>query len=272
MKPDPAPTRAELEDLVRLKHGDLAAAGWGVRRRWRAGYFTPDDHYEALVRRLVVPGSYWLDVGGGASVFPHNIPLARELASRCGLLVGVDPSDNIHTNPFVHERAQCRIEEYQTDHRFDLATLRMVAEHVFDPPRVVAALAGLLRPRGVAVVYTINRRAPVALATRLTPFSLHHPVKRLLWGGAEKDTFPIAYKMNSHRELKRLFQQAGFAEQLFLHLDDLATFSQIKPLNWLELQAWRALHALRLRYPENCLLAVYSSPLAASRSRCAFGV
>ena len=258
-----APSRVELEELVRLKHGDPAAAGWGVRRRWRAGYFTPDDHYEALVRRLVTPKALWLDVGGGASVFPHNSPLARELAGRCGRLVGVDPSGNIHANPFVHERAQCLIEDFQTDRRFDLATLRMVAEHVADPPRVVAALARLLRPGGVAVVYTINRRSPIALATRLTPFGLHHPVKHLFWGGAENDTFPVVYKMNTRRELTGHFRQAGFAEQLFLYLDDLATFSQIKPLNWLELQAWRALHSLRLRYPENCLLGVYSAPLAA---------
>src|SRR5205823_1821215 len=104
----------------------LAACGWGVRRRQRFGFFTPDDHYEALVRRLVRPGTRWLDVGGGSSVFPHNPALARELAVTAGLLVGVDPSDNIHANPFVHERQQCLIEDYQTLHQFDLSTFRMV--------------------------------------------------------------------------------------------------------------------------------------------------
>ena len=257
IEPDAVPSLSELQDLVRLKQGDVAAAGWGVRRRWRAGYFTPDDWYEALVRRLVPAGATWLDVGGGGSVLPHNVPLARELAGRCGLLVGVDPSANIQANPFVHERVQCLIEEYQTDHRFDLATLRMVAEHVTDPG--ASWLPSLGCSDRVAGPSSTRLTAGPRLhsRTRLTPFGLHHPIKRLFWGGADKDTFPVAYRMNSRRELKQLFEQGGFKERLFLYLDDLATFSQIRSLNWLELQAWRTLRALRLRYPENCLLGVY---------------
>src|SRR5262245_13269908 len=91
----------------------------------------------------------------------------------------------------------------------------------------------------------------------LTPHALHHPLKRLFWGGEEKDTFPVAYKMNTRRQLGRLFQDGGFAERLFIYLEDLATFSQIRLLNWVELRAWRILRALHLRYPENCLLGVY---------------
>lgn len=257
MMSDASPTRDELERLIALKHGDVARAGWGVRRRARFGFYTPDDHYEALTARLVQPGMHWLDVGGGASVFPHNEPLARELAGRCALLVGVDPSANIHSNPFVHERAQCIIEDYNTSNRFDLATFRMVAEHIADPPRVIAKLQELLKPGGRVVIYTVNRRSPIALAARFTPFALHHPMKKLFWGGDEKDTFPVVYRMNTHRDLKRLFEQGGFAERLFLKLDDLAAFSQIRVLNWCELWTWRILNAMRLRYPENCLLGVY---------------
>ena len=251
------PTGEELQALVALKHGDVARAGWGVRRRARFGYFTPDDWYEALVRRLVTSSTRWLDVGGGASAFPHNAPLAQELAKRCALLVGIDPSPNIDANPFVHERARCRIEEYEAEQRFDLATLRMVAEHITDPPRVIAKLRELLGPGGLAVVYTVNRWSPLTLLAAFTPHRLHYPLKRLAWGGDEKDTFPVAYRMNTRRTLRRLFAAGRFEERLFLHLDDLATFSQIKALNWVELTAWRMLRGLGLPYPENCLLGVY---------------
>jgi SAM-dependent methyltransferase len=254
---DESPTTYELQERLALKHGDIAKAGWGVRRRVRFGYFTPDDYCEALVARYVQTETQWLDVGGGASVFPHNAPLAKELSARCSLLVGVDPSDNIHANPFVRERVQCLIEDYQTDHRFDLATFRMAAEHIADPPKVIAALNRLLAPGGRVVIYTVNRRSPISLAARFTPFGLHHPLKRLLWGGEEKDTFPVVYRMNTRRDLRRIFESGGFREQLFLYLDDLATFSQMKALNWVELCAWRTLHKIGLRYPENCLLGVY---------------
>jgi len=251
------PTNDELRSLLTLKHGDVSRAGWGVRRRAYHQFFTPDDWYETLVRRLVTPATRWLDVGGGASIFPHDAPLATELARRAKLLVGVDPSDNIHANPFVHERWRGLIEDYQSPHQFDLATLRMVAEHVADPPRVIAKLRDLIAPDGHVVIYTVNRWSPITLVSTSTPHGLHHPLKRLFWGGEDKDTFPVAYKMNSRRELKRLFLQGSFDEVLFQHLDDLATFSQIKPLNWLELKVWRVLRALRLGYPENCLLGVY---------------
>ena len=261
-QPDSPPTPTELRQSITLKHGDIAQAGWAARRRWRFGYFTPDDFYEALMNRFVQPETRWLDVGGGASLFPHHPTLAKELAGRCRLLAGVDPSPNILANPFLHQRAQCPIEDYQTDQRFDLATFRMVAEHVADPPKVIEALNRLLTPGGRVVIYTVNRRAPISLVARLTPFALHHPIKRLFWGGEEKDTFPVAYRMNTRRDLRRLFEQGGFEERLFLYLDDLAAFSQFRILNWFELWAWRALHALGLRYPENCLLGVYQKPPA----------
>ncbi len=255
--PGASPTLNELQHLLTIKHGDVARSGWAVRRRVRFGYFTPDDYYEALIARYVHPEMRWLDVGGGASVFPHNPTLAKELAKRCKLLVGVDPSENILANPFVHERAQCPIEDYRTEYGFDLATFRMVAEHIAEPAKVIAALNRLLVPRGRVVVYTVNRNAPISLISRFTPFGLHHPIKRLFWGGDEKDTFPVVYRMNTRRDLRRLFEQAGFEERLFLYLDDLAAFSQIKVLNWVELWAWRMVRALGLQYPENCLLGVY---------------
>jgi SAM-dependent methyltransferase len=246
-----APSDEELRDVLALKEGRWA------RRRERFHYFSPDDHYEALVRRLVTPDTRWLDVGGGSSPFPRKSALATELAQRCRLLVGVDPSPNTQTNSFVHERVQCPIEEYDSPQRFDLATLRMVAEHITDPPRVVAKLHDLLAPNGLAVVYTVSRWSPLSIAAALTPHRLHHPLKHLFWGGEEKDTFPVAYRMNTRRTLRRIFEAAGFAERLFLRLDDLALFSQINALNWIELLTWRMLRAVRVGYPESCLLGVY---------------
>ena len=63
--------------------------------------------------------------------------------------------------------------------------------------------------------------------------------------------------MNTRRTLRQVFESAGFAERLFLRLDDLALFSQFNVLNLVELSTWRALRALRLGYPESCLLGVY---------------
>ncbi|HYO14786.1 MAG TPA: class I SAM-dependent methyltransferase [Thermoanaerobaculia bacterium] len=254
---DSLPTREDILRLLTLKHEDPQQEGWAVRARYRHGYFIPDDVYMAVVERHVTERTRWLDVGGGRNVLPFHRTLARVLAERCQLLVGVDPSSNIQENPYVHEKVQSTIEGYRTDHVFDLATLRMVAEHLPDPPKAIAALRGLLRPGGRVIVYTVNRWSPITILSGLTPFQLHLRLKKVLWGGEEKDTFPTCYRMNTRQRLKELFEEGGFEERLFAYLDDCGTFGQVPGLYHAELLAWRALRRLGLRYPENCLLGVY---------------
>jgi SAM-dependent methyltransferase len=253
-----APTPAELDRVFRLKHGDPRTCGWRPRTSYRMGYFTPDDHYEALVDRLVTPATTWLDVGCGRDLFPQNKPLALELSRRCELLVGVDPDVTLEENPFVHRKVRSGIEEFAPADRFDLVTLRMVAEHIADPARAVAALARLAAPGGRVVIYTVNRWSPVAIAAALVPFRFHHAFKHAVWRTEEKDTFPVVYKMNTRRALREWFGAGGFREASFARLDDCRTFARFRPLHLGELAARRLLGAVGgLSYPESCLLGVY---------------
>lgn len=253
----PLPGRAQLEEIFRLKYGDPSAAGWGPRRRWRSGYFNPDDHYEALLNGLVRPDTQWLDVGCGRDVFPNNPQLARLLAARCARLVGIDPAPTLADNPFVHERLAMSVDEYRGEVEFDLVTMRMVAEHVVDPPVVLERAAAALRPGGLLVVYTVNRFSPIPLLTNLVPFRLRHPIKRFLWRTEERDTFPTAFRMNSRRRLRRLAADAGLEEVAFSRLDDCRTLGRFKAGLGLELLVRTMLRAVALPYPEQCLLGVY---------------
>ena len=251
------PGTAELAAVFRAKYGEPGRTGPGPARRLRYDYFTPDDVYEALIAGLVTPGCRWLDVGGGRDVFPDNARLATALAARAGRLVGVDPSANIHENPFAHERVQSFIEDYHADRPFDLLTLRMVAEHIERPEVAVAALARLTAPGGRVVVYTVNKLTPVAAAAWAVPFRFHHAIKWRVWKTEEQDTFPVAYRMNARRDLRRLFRAVGLRECLFAYLDDCRTFARFRVANHVELSARWGLRCLRLPYPENCLLGVY---------------
>lgn len=248
---------AELKELFFLKYGDPATTGWSPRRNYEFGYYWPADHYEALVSKLVTPDTDWIDVGGGSALFPHNAALSDRLARRARHLVVVDPSDNIAVNPFPHHRAKCLIEDYETDQQFDLATLRMVAEHITNPPAVARKLNQLVRRGGRVVIFTVNRWSPVTLVANALPFGLHYPIKKMFWGGEEEDTFPTAYKMNTRRQLRELMSGHGFDEEYFAYLDDLSVLGNFKRLNYLELRAWQALNMVGLRYPENCLLGMY---------------
>jgi 2-polyprenyl-3-methyl-5-hydroxy-6-metoxy-1,4-benzoquinol methylase len=251
------PSREELYDLFVRKYGKPEDTGWSPRRRFRSGYFLPSDVYEAVVNKLVTKGCSWLDVGGGRSPFPENYALARSLAERVHIFVGVDPSAEIDVNPFVHRGIRARIEDFTTTDRFDIVTMRMVAEHVMDPRGFVAAIARLLHPKGKAVVLTVNWWSPITLISRITPFALHHPIKRLLWGGREEDTFPVAYRMNTRRRLQHIFGAAGLIEKQFSYVDDCSAFGQFYYLNGLELSMQRFMRQRGWRYPETCLLGIY---------------
>ncbi|MCC6670230.1 MAG: class I SAM-dependent methyltransferase [Planctomycetes bacterium] len=251
------PSRPELEAVFRMRHGDPASSGRSPRLRWRHGYFTPDEHYEALVGRLVTRGTHWLDVGCGRELFPSNRALARELSARAEELVGLDPDPTLEENPYVHRKVRSAVEDFDGGGRFDLVTLRMVAEHVAEPERTVAALARAARPGGRVVVFTVNARSPVPLLTRLVPFRLRHPIKRFLWRTEAKDTFPTRFRMNTRARLRELFAAQRCREAWFVHLDDCRTFARFPPVLAFDLWFWRALRALRLHHPETCLLGVY---------------
>src|SRR5947208_2800014 len=79
------------------------------------------------------------------------------------------------------------------------------------------------RPGGKVVAYTVNRWSPVSLAAKAIPFGLHHAFKRALWRTEERDTFPVAYRMNTRGALRRAFGAHGFREAGFAYLDDCRT-------------------------------------------------
>lgn len=250
-------TQSDLAEMFRMRHGDLRHVGWAPRLRQRFNHFSPDEYYEVVVDKLVTANCTWLDVGCGHNVFPSNVKLARSLSSRCALLMGVDPDETLEENDIVHRRVKSTIENFASDRQFDVVTMRMVAEHVADPNQAVASLSRLTKSGGKVVIYTVNRHSPVSLASWITPFFLHNPIKQLLWQTEDKDTFPVFYRMNTRKALAAVFGRHGFTESSFFYLDDCRTFTRFRSTMFLELALWRMLHALGLVYPENCLLGVY---------------
>ena len=100
-------------------------------------------------------------------------------------------------------------------------------------------------------------QARVPIVTWIAPFALHHSLKRFLWDTEAKDTFPVAYRMNTRSSLRRLFETHGFRESGFAYLDDCRTLQRFRATLFLELATWRLLHSVGVTYPENCLLGTY---------------
>jgi SAM-dependent methyltransferase len=253
----PDPSRDELMAIYNVKYYRCGEPGWGPRMRLSFNHFSPDDYYEALVARLVTPGCAWADVGCGREIFPSHPDLARELCGRAGYVLGIDPDDNINDNAYITEAFHGMLEDCNTARRFDVITLRMVAEHIVDPDRAIRKLSQLLKPNGNLVIYTPYKWAPMSIVATIVPFRLHNPLKRILWQSEARDTFPTAYKLNTRRDLAAHTARHGLSESLFRFLDDCRVTNRFRALNWLELQTCTVLNGIGMHYPERCILAVY---------------
>jgi SAM-dependent methyltransferase len=92
------------------------------------------------------------------------------------------------------------------DGSVDLAVSDFVLEHVTDPEDFVRELARVLRPGGMFIARTISRHSVLAAAARLVPNDHHaKALERLQPGREERDVFRTAYKMNTRKDLDRLF-------------------------------------------------------------------
>lgn len=258
------PTHAELMSVYNVKYYRQGEPGWSPRMRLSFDYFPPDDYYEAVVAKLVSPGSHWADIGCGRDIFPQHPELAAQLSSRAAYVYGIDPDPNIKENKFIADGFMGPVEDCDTARTFDVVTMRMVAEHIVNPDRAIGRIVQLLKPGGKLVIYTPYKWAPMSVIATIVPFKLHHPLKRLIWDAQARDTFPTAYKLNTRKDLHHYAGRHGLKVAYLRLLDDCSVLARYRSLNWLELSMRRILNRFSLGYFERCILVVMEKPATAS--------
>jgi 2-polyprenyl-3-methyl-5-hydroxy-6-metoxy-1,4-benzoquinol methylase len=254
----PPLTADELQVVAHQRYGPDSRRSAYMRAQSRLGYSSPAEHYEALLNRLIGPETSWLDIGCGRAPFPNNAPLCKELSSRCKWFAGVDPDEGIQDNPYLHERAQVRIEDYHSERTYDLVSLRMVVEHVDAPDHLVSSLRRLTHDQSAVVIHTVNWWSLTTLASHFTPLGIHHLAKRWLWNSKERDTFSTHYKMNRRAVLDRIMSSGGFRKVSFAVVPDATLFWKFPVARDMELRFWKATKLLGLPYIDTCILAVYA--------------
>lgn len=249
--------QGHVPELNRI-YPDQTQPGWKPMLRRKAGYIKPSEWYQSVVESLVTETTTWVDVGGGHQVFPSNPSLAMKLSQRCKLLVGIDPSENLVRNEFVHQRIQASLEDATLTETFDLATFHMVAEHIEEPAKVCAALSNIVKPGGHVVILTPYKWSLASTVAAIIPNRFHAiAIRSSSTSRVESDVFPTRYRLNTRRDLQKHLSNAGFDEVFFQHVADLSLFQRFRYVLALQLAIWRCCRVLGIRYPESNLLVVY---------------
>ncbi len=240
---------ARLERIVRSRARARsaprrAAVAWLDRRL----YPGVDGHWDdALLRDEIVsvlrPEHRLLDLGAGAGILPEMC-FKGEAASVCGL----DPDPRVALNPHLDEARIGRGEAIPWPaESFDVVVADNVLEHLDRPERVLCEVARVLRPGGVFVAKTPNRRHYVPLFARATPHSFHRLVNR--WRGRkDADTFATRYRANTPEEIAALAARAGLRVRGIRLVEGRPEYLRLNPLTYLAGWAWEravnAFHAL----------------------------
>jgi SAM-dependent methyltransferase len=140
---------------------------------------------------MSVPGGPWQDFRGPGRT-----------------VVGIDVEDTGGENPVIDEFRMIEPDGRWPfdDGTVDLAVSDFVLEHVTEPEAFVSELARVLRPGGMFIGRTVNRRSVLSAAARVVPNERHaRAIETLQPGRHERDVFHTAYKMNTRKDLERLF-------------------------------------------------------------------
>jgi ubiquinone/menaquinone biosynthesis C-methylase UbiE len=184
----------------------------------RPGWRPATARYEQRVAAMLDPNARVLDLGCGRG------GIVERLATQ-GHWVGIDPdlrSLRTHRVPTL-PRGQALAHRLPfADRTFDLVVSSWVFEHLPDPKAVFDEVARVLRPGGRLVFLTPNGSHPIPRLSRCAADLTRLQARwvRRTYNRAPQDTFPVAYRANTFRQIDTLAVRAGLRLREIVFVDD----------------------------------------------------
>ena len=204
--------RKAIRFLVRLSEA--------FDRRFLPAEFAVDgnqDFIRRLYRSYLFPGATVVEIGGGKHPLISTAD-KRELSLR---VIGLDISAReLSAAPAgVYDRTICAdITQYSGTAVADVAICAALLEHVRDTGAALRAIATLLKPEGVALLFVPCRNAVYARINRIVPESVKRWLLKAIYGDfpeieAGLTGFPAYYDRCTPRDICTMAQSSGFTVQ-----------------------------------------------------------
>ena len=165
------------------------------------------------IAAVLKPTDHVLEFGAGrgANILENSSDYVRALQvfkGRCAQISGCDIDPIVLENPFMEEARVIQPGQPlpYPDAAFDLIVSNWVFEHIDQPAPVIDELLRILKPGGMICACTPNKYGYISLAARLVKNSAHDSIlKKVQPGRKAHDVFPTRYRLNTIRDLRRIF-------------------------------------------------------------------
>jgi SAM-dependent methyltransferase len=194
-----------MNDVVSAAFPENAAGGFS---RWDGTV-----QFYQRVRALLAPGQVVLDFGAGrgAAYYEDSSAYRRSLRDLRGegrRIIGADVDPVVRSNPWMDESVVIDMGTPLPfpDNTFDLILSDSAFEHIESELQIARELDRIVKGGGWICARTPNRYGYVAVANRMVPGRLGNSLVHSAQPDRKaQDIFPAYYRMNSLRELRRLF-------------------------------------------------------------------
>ena len=194
--------------------------------------------FAARVRNAIEPDSRILDLGCGRG------GLVEQLQHPLANMVGVDPDwRSLREHRLALPRCAALGALPFVDGSFDVVYASWVLEHWVAPVRDLCEIGRILKPNGVFIFITPNKRAPlirlnqvigsVASTCSGQAETLQKQLVNRLYARAEADTFPVYYRANDYTTLNQLAIQADLTLNQLHHIPDPTYLAFNSMLFWM---------------------------------------
>jgi SAM-dependent methyltransferase len=184
----------------------MSLSAWADRlnEKYFGDAIHPYATFESVVKRHVTSDKTLLDAGCG-----HGAPVLRKFVGVARELIGIDLIDFDQSFPGITLVKRDLADTGLPDGSVDVIMSRSVMEHIAHPAAVYREMSRVLRPNGDFIFLTGNLWDYSAIIAKLVP-NRHHPwIVAHTQGRAGRDTFPVQYRTNTRRAVKRYAAGAG---------------------------------------------------------------
>jgi ubiquinone/menaquinone biosynthesis C-methylase UbiE len=199
-------------------------------------------YYDRL--RRLVPGKVWLDAGCGHQVFGDWMTKEQaEVIASSAQVFGIDadwPSLKQHTAVLNKAASHLSPLPFRSE-SFDVISANMVVEHLYAPEHELREIHRVLRPNGVFVFHTTNRKAFTIRVAAHVPDRLKTKLIWFLERRREADVYPTHYRINTPSMIRKLAAKTNFSVEDIRQVSTSASTVMLGPVAWFELLYLRCL-------------------------------